>query len=221
MSTADESDAKTIRELTVRQQIRREIGDFVKLILWFLILFFVIKTYVIEGYEVQGPSMIPTLQDGERILVLKLPHILSQFRVFRGFDAITAKDIVVFDSEEPNKRYVKRVIASGPHRTSGNTVEAEKQGGHASSDPCVRVRFDHGAVYVNNRRVPEDYIPVAERLSHDPPKEWAVPAGGYYVLGDNRGVSKDSRSFGVVDDHRVIGRAVLCFWPLNRFRLLK
>ena len=84
------------QELATRQEVKREIVEFVKLVAWFLILFIALKTYVIEGYEVQGPSMIPTLRDQERILVLKLPYILSNFSIAGSYDPVDGGDIIVF-----------------------------------------------------------------------------------------------------------------------------
>ena len=208
---------------SARQEVRREVVEFVKMIVWFLVLFFMVKTYVIEGYEVQGPSMIPTLQDRERILVfLKLPQKLSQFRLFRNWEPLRPGDVVVFDSPvEANKRYVKRVIAHGSREFSTNTVAAQKTDAAPPAD-SVLVRFDHGSVYVNNKKIEEPYLKPEERPLADNSSDvrWLGP-GDYYVLGDNRVVSKDSRSFGAINDERVIGRALLCFWPPSKIRLLR
>ena len=208
------------------QEVKREIVEFVKMIAWFLVVFFVVKTYIVEGYEVQGPSMIPTLQDRERILVFKLPHILSQYKLFSGIEALKPEDIVVFDSPEPNKRYVKRVIAKGPPKLPGNTVVAEPQGAEGAdqrsdANGSVSVTYDRGNVYVNNKRLSEDYLQPARRGVNDMHSEVRLNPGGYYVMGDNRNVSKDSRSFGQIDDGRLIGKAVLCFWPPSQIRLLR
>ena len=205
------------------QEVKREIIEFAKMIAWFLVVFFVVKTYVIEGYEVQGPSMQPTLQDRERILVLKLPYVLSQFRLFGGIEALKPGNIVVFDSPvEANKRYVKRVIAKGAPANAMNTVSAKQQGAaEASANRGIRVVFDHGTVYVNNRRLAEDYLPAEDRSVDERSEETYLQPGTYYVLGDNRGVSKDSRSFGSIEGSCVTGRAILCFWPPSRIRVLK
>jgi signal peptidase I len=203
------------------QEMKREIIEFVKMIAWFLVLFFIVKTYVIEGYEVQGPSMIPTLKDGERILVLKFPHTLSRLMNqvgFTGIQALTPGDVVVFDSpSEPNKRYVKRVVAKGIQK-SGNVASAQQSN---SPESDVSVRFDHGAVYVNNKRLSETYLPPDQSVGDESTGAVHLVPGTYYVMGDNRGVSKDSRSFGAVDDNRVIGRACVCFWPPKNIRLIK
>ena len=77
-------------------------------------------------------------------------------------------------------------------------------------------------MYINDRVVVEDYLP--EECEHEFPGRvisTSLQPGEYYVLGDNRPVSKDSRSFGAIDEETIIGKAVLRFWPLSRFGLLK
>ena len=203
-----------------KQELKREIIDFAKLVVWFLVIFVGLRTYVIEGYEVQGPSMIPTLEDNERILVLKLPHVLSKIPILGGYNALKPGDIVVFDSpDNPRKRYVKRVIAKGPAGTKGKTVDAESQRDPVDSADTVRVEFLEGQVYVNNHRLEEDYLTPSARISNDRQKLLLHP-GDYYVLGDNRSVSKDSRSFNAIQEDRMIGKAILRFWPPRRISLL-
>lgn len=202
-----------------KQELKREILDFVKLIVWFLIIFLGLRTYVIEGYEVQGPSMTPTLENNERILVLKLPHILSQYSLFSGMAAIEPGDIVVFDSPDAaKKRYVKRVIGVGPEAQDPGTVAATSA--HGEPTKTVPILFQHGTVYVNNVKVEEDYLTDEAKMSPDVDKLELGP-GEYYVLGDNRRVSKDSRSFHAIDDDRIIGKAVLRFWPPNKVSFLR
>lgn len=202
-----------------KQELKHEVVDFIKLVVWFLVIFLGLRSYVIEGYEVQGPSMIPTLENNERILVLKLPHILGKFSLFSGIDAIDPGDIVVFDSPDTsNKRYVKRVIAMGPKDTEKNKVDAGSQ--ELTNGEQVDVEFDRGNVYVNNVRVEEEYLRQDARSSPDQDQLTLGP-GEYYVLGDNRRVSKDSRSFHAIDDESIIGKAFLRFWPPSRIGFLK
>lgn len=197
-----------------RQEFRREVWDFVKMIAWFLVLFLVLKAWVVEGYVVHGRSMQPTLDNRDHILVFKLPHVLEQWGLA---DAIDPGDIVVFDSPDGSgKRYVKRVVAQGPDGHGPNRVEAAAGLG----GPGVTVRIDEGRLYINNNLVDETYLP---GLGFDPEErsaELALGPGQYYVLGDNRAESKDSRSFQGVDDDLVIGRAIFRFWPLDSIGLL-
>jgi len=203
-----------------KHELRREITDFVKLVAWFLVIFLGLRYFVIEGYEVQGESMHPTLSNNERILVLKLPHQLSRIGIFSGLQAIKPDDIVVFDSPDGSgKRYVKRVIAEGPAGGSGKVVRAQSTD---TPDPTsqVLVTYDDGDVFVNNRKVKQEYV--AEEIRINPGhQELALGPGDYYVLGDNRPVSKDSRSFDAIHDEAIIGKAVIRFWPLSKISLLR
>lgn len=205
-----------------RQSVQREAVDFVKLVVWFLVVFILLRTYVLEGYEVQGDSMNPNLVNSERILVLKLPHLLSQFGPFRSWQAIEPGDVVVFDSpDNPNKRYVKRVIAVGPKaRASSTAAAAESGAGERHAGGAVHVEFDHGRVYVDNHLIEEGYLNPEAKHSGDA-QTLDLGPGEYYVLGDNRPVSKDSRSFEEIHDKQIIGKAVIRFWPPQSISLLK
>jgi len=207
---------------TGEQEVKREVIEFVKMVVWFLALFIVLRTFVIEGYEVQGPSMEPTLQTRERILVLKLPYVLSQWSLFGGWDPIDAGDIVVFKSPgDDSKRYVKRVVAKGPKKRGSKTVGAEEHPGDAPSGSTVSVGTAEGKLYVNQRRVEEDYLPAGADPHMKDSGEATLGPGKYYMLGDNRGKSKDSRVFGPVSGERLIGKAVLRFWPPRKLSLLQ
>jgi len=198
--------------------IKAELAEVVKMVVWFLLLFVLLKSFVIEGYEVQGPSMEPTLWNNERILVFKLPHQISKY--FPSYQPIKPGDIVVFErTEDAGKRYVKRVIAEGLPVDNANKVDA--RGTEDTGPAPVSLRIEKGRVFVNNQRVEEDYLPVDIEEGFDSSDRADLKPGQYYVMGDNRPVSKDSRVFGAVEDEKMIGRAVLRFWPLSRFGLLR
>jgi signal peptidase I len=209
-------------ELEPRQEMKRDVTELVKMVVLFLLVFWGLKAFVIEGYEVQGDSMIPTLEDRERILVLKLPTMIADLPFIGGFQPMNDGDIVVFESSvENNKRYIKRIIAQGPPLAeSGNTVDAREVHKDQPAPDSVQVIFDKGSVFVNNRRLDEPYLVSEEQHSPDVRDPVYLGAGEYYVLGDHRSVSKDSRSFEAVNESQIIGRAVLRIWPLSSFGLL-
>lgn len=166
-----------------------------------VVLTIALRTFVMESCPVLGPSMEPTLNDGERVLVWKLPVVLSRLPLIGGHVPLDPGDLVVFQRpEERGRRYVKRVIA---------------EGAQSDSDPAVQVVFEKGRVFVDNQAVDEPYLTPEER---DSPIDFhaTLQPGQLFVLGDHRSVSKDSLRFGPIQEEQVIGRPFLRVWPLSK-----
>jgi signal peptidase I len=127
-----------------------------------------------------------------------LPQLRDQDRLFINkfvyrFEKISRGDIVVFHyPRDPEKSYIKRVIAL----------------------PGDSLRIDAGQVYVNGERVDEDYVPRAYRDVKSMP-EIVVPDGKYFVMGDHRSISSDSRDFGPVERNLIYGKAAFVYWPAD------
>jgi signal peptidase I len=189
----------------------KELGQFVRLVVLILVVIALGKALLFETSPVHGPSMEPTLHSDERILVFKLPMLARKLPMFQWLDPIQPGEFVVFRSaDEAGKRYIKRVIAKGPPTRRGG-VEAK-----SVSEQGVQVRFERGAVYVNNRLLEEPYLDPEERVSPER-ADVVLGPGEYYVLGDHRSVSKDSRRIGPVAEGDVVGEAVWRVWPLSKF----
>ncbi|TDA65638.1 MAG: signal peptidase I [Clostridia bacterium] len=107
------------------------------------------------------------------------------------------EDVIVF-RYPPNPRlvYIKRLVAMG-----GDTV-----------------RIEDNRLYVNGQPVPEQYLPDNVYMHDFGPV--TIPPGSFFVLGDNRNNSEDSRVWGLLPEGNVLGKAVLLFWPPGRFRLI-
>lgn len=164
-----------------------------------LLLALLIKQFAFQFVRVDGPSMQPNLQNNERVVCLK------QAKIHRG-------SVVVFDANGVDPQvsvkteYVKRVIG-----LPGDTVEAK-----------------NGNLYVNGKKVDQSYISKSERSSgtgtwtlHSISQEnswvlhngaYKVPKGEYFVLGDHRSVSNDSRYWGFVPKSKIVSVVKVGFW---------
>lgn len=147
----------------------------------------VVILFLYQPVKVEGTSMMPALQDQERVFINKFVYRLGLGDVARG-------DTVVFwFPGDPSKSYIKRVIG-----LPGDQVE-------------VRA----GTVYVNQKALDEPYVP-EEYRDRQSVAAMRVPEGHYYVLGDHRSSSNDSRSWGPVPREAIYGKAVFAYWPLAK-----
>ena len=133
-----------------------------------------------------------------------LPRLEDQDRLFIDkiayrVGAIHQGDVVVFEyPRDHSKSYIKRVIAV----------------------PGDRMRIDHGHVYVNGIFLPEPYVPA--RFEDDRSEaEMVLPPDEYWVMGDHRSISSDSRDFGPVDRGLIYGKAVFVYWPMEQVGVVR
>jgi signal peptidase I len=126
-----------------------------------------------------------------------LPHdrVLVNKFIYRFRAPAPGQIVVLHPPHEIARNYIKRIVA-----VSGQAVW-----------------IHDGRVYVNSQPLPEPYLHVSTNGDYGPS---AVPAGDVFVLGDNRGNSEDSRAFGFVPVHNIVGEAVMIYWPPQRFRPL-
>jgi len=147
----------------------------------------VLIVFIYQPVKVEGTSMTPALTDQERIFINKFTYRFGLGSIERG-------DTVVFwYPQDPTKSYIKRVIGT----------------------PGDRVRIAEGQVWVNGRLLVEDYVPDENRdfASWHDGQEQIIPPGDYFVLGDHRNSSSDSRMWGWVPRDNIYGKAVFVYWP--------
>jgi signal peptidase I len=152
----------------------------------------VLIVFIYQPVKVEGTSMMPALTDQERIFINKFTYRF-------GIGSIDRGDMVVFWFPlDTSKSYIKRVIGL----------------------PGDRVEIDAGTVYVNGKRLEEDYVPQEYRDDKSCPATLVQP-GSYFVLGDHRSSSNDSRAWGTVDRKYIYGKAVFVYWPLEKMGRLR
>jgi signal peptidase I len=185
---SDGSGTTGTRALARRKRRRRALIEWALVLLVALGVAVLMRTYVVQTFFIPSGSMEPTLNIGDRILVDKLSYHLHA--VHRG-------DIIVFarppgETLEPGVNdLVKRVIG-----LPGETISAQ-----------------NGQVYINGKPLKEPWLPKGVVTDDFGPVH--VPQGDYFVMGDNRGFSSDSRVFGPISGKLIVGRVVMRIWPLS------
>jgi signal peptidase I len=149
--------------------------------------------FLYQPVKVEGTSMMPSLVDQERIFINKFIYRFGLGNIERG-------DLVVFwFPGDQSKSYIKRVIG-----LPGDTIAIEA-----------------GVVYVNGRPLAEPYVPEEFRDRHSRQAPFKVPPDQYFVLGDHRSSSNDSRNWGPVHRRYIYGKAVFVYWPPDKIGLLQ
>ena len=176
------------------------------------LLIFLALQFSIQNFRVEGSSMEPTLLEGQYIIVNRLTYLnfayehleaLLPFAQLRGDDGAVFPlqppergDVAIFRyPEDPSLDFVKRVIG-----LPGDTVA-----------------IDHGQVFVNGVALDEPYLTQVDYRDMEPR---LIPGGSYFVLGDNRRRSDDSRDWGNVPAENFVGRAWVIYWPFGSFATL-
>lgn len=178
----------------------RSLIEWVVVVVGAVLVALLIKTFVMQAFFIPSDSMVPTLRNGDRVLVNKLSYRLHD--VNRG-------DIVVFErpveTKDEIKDLIKRVIAL----------------------PGEKVVIADNKVYVDDKALNEPYLPAGTTNTPGPGgADWThrctpedpcvVPRDSVWVMGDNRTNSQDSRYIGPVRQDKIVGRAFAVVWPFDR-----
>jgi signal peptidase I len=204
LATAEDLDSAAEK----RSRFRRVAWELTQTLVLAVLIFLLVRT-VAQNFRVEGPSMEPGLHNGQYLLVNKAVYFklnigtLSKYIPFIHADKGEEKflfhgpqrgDVIVFRyPKDPSRDFIKRVIGI----------------------PGDHIRIVDGVVYVNDVALQENYISSPEGRDLD--GEEIVPPDNYFVMGDNRPNSSDSRSWGFVPEENIIGKAMLTYWPLSAF----
>jgi signal peptidase I len=188
MTRAQNSDSGDAQLKEPKEQQENSIVEALKTLGLSAILAIGIRTYVAEARYIPSGSMLPTLEINDRLIVDKVSY---------HFQNPQREDIIVFNPterlEEQNfhDAFIKRIIG-----LPGDTIEVKG-----------------GTVYINGKPLQENYIEAKPDYAYGPV---TVPPNSYLVFGDNRNNSYDSHYWGFVPRQKIVGKAIVRFWPPNR-----
>lgn len=189
---------------------RRRLGcllEIVETLVLTLIIYLLIHNFIAQPFEVEQSSMTPTIVEHEYVLIDKITPRFSDYQ--RG-------DVVVFQPPEGFEQggvpFIKRVIG-----LPGDTLTLDN--GRVFITPPGGARVQLSEPYVA-RGIDGQTDPTQPRPP-DGTSEWVVPGGSYFVMGDNRTQSQDSRVFGPIDRDLIVGRAWVRYFPLDRIGFME
>lgn len=178
----------------MREAVKKEGLEWLKAIGIGFIIFVFIRTFLFSNYEVEGSSMVPTLNDGNRLIVNKISYQIGELERY---------DVIVFHANE-KEDYVKRIIG-----LPGDQIEYRDDhlyiNGELLEEPFLEEFRDHA----KGMTLTEDFT-LSELTGVE-----TVPDGMLFVLGDNRRGSTDSREIGFISTDQVVGKVNLRYWPLD------
>jgi signal peptidase I len=199
----------TEKEAHFSLRLGRLARDLIETVILALLIFVGVRAMV-QNFRVEGSSMEGTLHDGQYILVNKAIY----FKVDLGF----LDFLPFFDAGDNPVHHIFRAPRRGdvvvfrfPNQTDRDFIK------RIIGEPGDTVEVKDGLVYVNGGVLKEDYILERPNYTFGPE---VVPDGEYFVLGDNRNNSYDSRSWGFVPEEDIVGRAWVSYWPLSNFGLV-
>ena len=182
------------------KKAKNESWEWIKALLIAFGLAALIRVFLFTPIVVDGISMMPTLEDGDRMIVNKIGYTIGEPDRF---------DIVVFHAPE-QKDYIKRIIG-----LPGDTVEYLDDVLYINGEPMEEPYLNEFKEGVADGPFTEDFT-LEGKLNSE-----VVPEDHVFVLGDNRRKSKDSRHIGVVPVDEIIGSTKIVFWPVKDFGFVK
>lgn len=198
-----------------KSKLKAGLKETVETVVFVVVMVIIIRFFIGEIRWIPSGSMRPTLIEGDRIFVE---------RVSRFYAAPKRGDIMVFyPPSEPLPRDTMSIFRRLTGFFCKDIAYIKRVIGMPGDKIMIKPDSDgRYGVYVNNKRLKEDYIkdaydyiPCTERMYCGP---FTVPKDSYFMMGDNRGNSQDSRFWGFLPKKRFVGRAVFLFWPFTRMR---
>jgi signal peptidase I len=176
------------------------------LIVGALIVAVLVKSFLIQVFWIPSGSMEETLQIGDRVIVNKLAYRFGE--PGRG-------DVVVFEPETFESESVVTKVSRNLLESVGLRTPESDLIKRVIGLPGETIKIQDGQLYINDAVLSEPYLQPGVRMSDFGPE--VIPDDSYFVMGDNRGSSRDSRVFGAIEGSRIVGRAFSVVWPPDRW----
>lgn len=194
--------------LTEKEGIYYGVGGFfveiIKIFLLALVVIMPIRVFLFQPFFVQGASMEPTFENGQYLIINELGYKKTDLKIttVESFREIKRADVIVFRyPKNPKQFFIKRIIGL----------------------PGEEVKIRKGKVYIFNDKNPEGFQLEEEYLSEDlltkGDSDYEIKEGEYFVMGDNRSHSSDSRIWGPIDEDDVIGKVLIRAWPVTKAKI--
>jgi len=173
-----------------------------------------IQAFLVKPFRIPSESMVPTLEIGQRVLV---DRVSFRFTDPKRGNIIVFKPPAGADSNSCGIEHATDSACPRPTRARSDTNFIKRVVGVGGD----RIKVIEGSVYVNGRRQKEGFAHLdASCGTCNLPQEITVPKGHYFMMGDNRGESADSRVWGPIPKDWIIGKAFMTYWPPNRIGTL-
>ncbi|OGE27072.1 signal peptidase I [Candidatus Daviesbacteria bacterium RIFCSPHIGHO2_02_FULL_41_14] len=185
---------QTFEDQSFGSKLKSNVIELIEFVAIMAAILVVIRFFVAEPHKVSGSSMVPNFHDKDYIITNKLAVKLGELQ--RG------QVIILTNPRNNDQVFIKRIIGL----------------------PGERIKLQDGLVYLNNKSLQEPYLATdlktpGESFLQDG-EEVVVPNGQYFVMGDNRGASSDSREFGPITKELIIGQAFFRYWPINQLGII-
>lgn len=180
---------------------KNELWEWIKALVIAFVIAVLIRYILFTPIVVDGDSMMPTLKDGDRMIVNKIGYTIGEPDRF---------DIVVFHAPE-GKDYIKRVIG-----LPGDTIEYKDDQLYINGKAYEEPYLDEYKSQITEGTLTQDFT-----LQEIDPTLDVIPEGYVFVMGDNRRYSKDSRHIGIVSEDKLIGDTNVIFWPISEMQIVK
>jgi signal peptidase I len=181
---------QTYEDQSFSSKLKSNIIELIEFIAIMAAILVVIRFFVAEPHKVSGNSMVPNFHDKDFIITNKLATKVGELK--RG------EVVILTNPRNSDQVFIKRIIGM----------------------PGERVKLLNGMVFINGLPLPEPYLPNGLKSPGESflqeGEEVVIPNGQYFVMGDNRVASSDSREFGPISKELIIGQAFLRYWPLNQ-----